>query len=207
MHENRKQNPAEAVTNSSAPTEEPASQETHKVMSHTSTQRVSATSSIVPVFVSSVQEPQRKILTYALLDTQSDSTFVLEDILDKLNVDVQPVKLKLSTMTAIDTVISSKSVHGLQVRGLHSESCIQLQQAYSHDFIPVDKSYIPMKETALLWPHLRSLANKLPPLQDCDVGLLIGYDCPSALAPLEVIIGDKHEPFAQRSELGWSITG
>ncbi|XP_039907300.1 uncharacterized protein LOC120746094 [Simochromis diagramma] len=207
LHENRKQSPAEAVTNSSAPTEEPASQETHKVMSHTSTQRVSATSSIVPVFVSSVQEPHREILTYALLDTQSDSTFVLDDILDKLNVDVQPVKLKLSTMTAIDTVISSKSVHGLQVRGLHSESCIQLQQAYSRDFIPVDKSYIPTKETALLWPHLRSLANKLPPLQDCDVGLLIGYDCPSVLAPLEVIIGDKHEPFAQRSELGWSIIG
>ncbi|CAI5683011.1 unnamed protein product [Oreochromis niloticus] len=207
LHENRKQNPVEAVTNSSAPTEEPASQETHKVMSHTSTQRISATSSIVPVFVSSVQEPHREILTYALLDTQSDSTFVLDDILDKLNVDVQPVKLKLSTTTAIDTVISSKSVHGLQVRGLHSESCIQLQQAYSRDFIPVDKSYIPTKETALLWPHLRSLAEKLPPLQDCDVGLLIGYDCPSALAPLEVIIGDKHEPFTQRSELGWSIIG
>ena len=74
-------------------------------------------------------------------------------------MDVLPVKLKLSTMTAIDTIISSNSVHGLQVRGLHSESRIQLQQAYSRDFIPVDKSYVPTKETALLWPHLRSLAD------------------------------------------------
>ena len=106
----------------------------------------------------------------------------------------QPVKLKLSTMTAIDTIIASKSVHGLQVRGLHSESRIQLQQAYSRDFIPVDKSYVPTKETALLWPHLRSLADKLPPLQDCDVGLLIGYNCPAALAPCEVILGDKNQP-------------
>ena len=115
---------------------------------------------------------------------QSDSTFVLEDVLDKLNVDAQPVKLKLSTMTAIDTIISSKNVHGLQVRGLHSKNHIHVQQAYSCDFIPVDKSYIPTKETALLWPHHRHLADKLPPLQDCDVGLLVGYDCPSALAPL-----------------------
>ncbi|KAL6475780.1 hypothetical protein MHYP_G00168200 [Metynnis hypsauchen] len=207
LHEDRNQRPVETITNSSTSTEEHANQEMHKVLSHASTQRSSATSSIVPVFVSSVQEPHREILTYAILDTQSDSSFVLEDVLDKLNVDVQSVKLKLSTMTAIDTIISSKSVHDLQVRGLYSKICIQLQQAYSRDFIPVDKSYIPMKETASLWPHLRNLADKLPPLQDCDVGLLIGYDCPSALAPLEVVLGDKNQPFAQRSELGWSIIG
>ncbi|XP_070412225.1 uncharacterized protein [Nothobranchius furzeri] len=207
LHEDRKQNPVEATINSSTSTEERASQETHNVVSHTLTQHASATSSIVPVFVSSVQEPHREILTYAILDTQSDSTFVLEDVLDKLNVNVQPVQLKLSTMTAIDTIISSKTVRGLQVRGFHSKSCIQLQQAYSRDFIPVDKSYVPTKETALLWPHLQNLADKLPPLQDCDVGLLIGYDCPAALAPLEVILGDKTQPFAQRSELGWSIIG
>ncbi|XP_054600468.2 uncharacterized protein [Nothobranchius furzeri] len=207
LHEDRKQNPVEATINSSTSTEERASQETHNVVSHTLTQHASATSSIVPVFVSSVQEPHREILTYAILDTQSDSTFVLEDVLDKLNVNVQPVQLKLSTMTAIDTIISSKTVRGLQVRGFHSKSCIQLQQAYSHDFIPVDKSYVPTKETALLWPHLQNLADKLPPLQDCDVGLLIGYNCPAALAPLEVILGDKTQPFAQRSELGWSIIG
>ncbi|XP_039679755.1 uncharacterized protein LOC120573907 [Perca fluviatilis] len=207
LHEDRKQRPVEATMNRSTSTENHASLETHTVVSHASTQRASATSSIVPVLVSSIQEPHREVLTYAILDTQSDSTFVLEDVLNKLNVDAQPVKLKLSTMTAIDTIISSKNVHGLQVRGLHSKNHIQVQQAYSRDFIPVDKSYVPTKETALLWPHLRHLADKLPPLQDCDVGLLIGYDCPSALAPTEVIIGEKNQPFAQRSELGWSIIG
>ncbi|XP_026059678.1 uncharacterized protein LOC113044182 [Carassius auratus] len=207
LHDDRKQRPVEATANSSTSTENHASLETHNVVSHASTQRSSATSSIVPVLVSSIQEPHREVLTYAILDTQSDSTFVLEDVLDKLNVDAQPVKLKLSTMTAIDTIISSKNVRGLQVRGLHSKDHIQLQQAYSRDFIPVDKSYVPTNETALLWPHLRHLADKLPPLLDCDVGLLIGYDCPAALTPLEVIIGDKNQPFAQRSKLGWSIIG
>ncbi|KAJ8409951.1 hypothetical protein AAFF_G00209920 [Aldrovandia affinis] len=170
-------------------------------------QRASATSSIVPVLMSSSEEPQREVLTYALLDTQSDSTFILEDLLEELNVDTQPVQLKLSTMTAIDTVIASKSVSGLQVRGLHSEKQIQLRQAYTRNFIPVDKSYIPTKKTALQWPHLKHLANKLPPLQGCEVGLLIGNDCPLALAPLEVITGSENDPFAQRTELGWSIVG
>lgn len=39
------------------------------------------------------------------------------------------------------------------------------------------------------------------------MGLLIGYDCPSALAPLEVVNGGENESFAQRTALVWSIIG
>lgn len=106
--------------------------EVHKAMSHALTQHASATSSIIPVLVSSTADPQREILTYALLDTQSDSTFMLEDLAMELNVNTQPVQLKLSTMTAVNTVTASKTVSGLHV-----------QQAYTRDFIPVDKSHIP----------------------------------------------------------------
>lgn len=175
--------------------------------SHAVTQRAFATSSIVPVFMSSANEPQKEVITYALLDTQSESTFILEDLLEELNVETKPVLLKLSTMTAVDTPIASKSVYGLQVRGLQSEKQIQLCQAYTRGFIPVDKSYIPTSKTALLWPHLKHLANKLPLLKDCEVGLLIGSDCPLALAPQEVITGGENDPFAQRTELGWTIVG
>lgn len=140
-------------------------------MSHALTKHASATSSIIPVLVSSTMDPQREILTYALLDTQSDSTFMLEDLAMELNVNTQPVHFKLSTKTAVNTVIASKTVSGLHVCGLNSETRIQIQQAYTRDFIPVDKSHIPTKNTALQWPHLSHLANKFPPLQDCEVGL------------------------------------
>lgn len=206
LHEERDKRPVEAPKKQSTSTDDNASQEI-RVTSNAVMQRTFGTSSIVPVFMSSTEEPQREVLTYALLDTQSDSTFILEDLLEELNVDTEPVQLKLSTMTAVDTVIASKSVCSLQVRGLHSEKQIQLRQAYTRDFIPVDKSYIPTKKTALQWPHLKHLANKLPPLQSCEVGLLIGNDCPLALAPLEVITGSENDPFAQRTELGWSIVG
>ena len=99
------------------------------------TQHVSATTSIVPVFVLSVDEPQTEVLTYALLNTQSDSTFILEVLLNELKVATHPVQLKLSTMTAVDTVIASKSVHGLHIRGFYSENHIHIQQAYTRDFI------------------------------------------------------------------------
>lgn len=70
---------AERVTENSVPTENNTSREREisKVMTHALTQHTSATSSIVPVLVSSKSEPQREVLTYALLDTQSDSTFIL----------------------------------------------------------------------------------------------------------------------------------
>ncbi|XP_049419820.1 uncharacterized protein LOC125880984 [Epinephelus fuscoguttatus] len=205
LHRENVIRPAEMTSN--AATGDQINNEVHKVMSHALTQHASATSSIVPVLVSSTTDPQREILTYALLDTQSDSTFMLEDLAVELNVNTEPVQLKLSTMTAVNTVIASKTASGLQVRGLNSEAHIQIQQAYTRDFIPVDKSHIPTKNTALKWPHLSNLANKLPSLQDCEVGLLIGYDCPLALAPLEVIMGSENEPFAQRTVLGWSIIG
>ncbi|CAH2253162.1 Hypothetical predicted protein, partial [Pelobates cultripes] len=56
-------------------------------------------------------EPQREILPYALLDTQSDSTFILADLVSQLNVSTQQLQLKLSTMTAVVTIISSQIAH------------------------------------------------------------------------------------------------
>ncbi len=37
------------------------------------------TSSIVPVYVSTTMEPDKEVLVYALLDSQSDTTFILKD--------------------------------------------------------------------------------------------------------------------------------
>ncbi|XP_061678162.1 uncharacterized protein LOC133501954 [Syngnathoides biaculeatus] len=207
LHTNTVKRPANIAKNDFTPTEDHRKAGVNKVLFHASAKHSSATSSIVPVFVSSIVEPDKEVLTYAILDAQSSSTFILEDVLDKLNVGIQSVKLKLSTMTATDTIIASKNVQDLQVRGLNLDRQIQIKQAYARDFIPMNKGQIPTSQTALQWPHLEHLADKLPPFQDCNVGLLIGYDCPSALAPLEVIVGTTNEAFAQRTQLGWSIIG
>ncbi|KAI7806542.1 hypothetical protein IRJ41_007791 [Triplophysa rosa] len=205
LHEERDKNNVRSLK--SSPDVEHSSQETQTVISHALTQHVSATSSIVPVFISATDEPQNEILTYALLDTQSDTTFILKDFLEELHVNREEVKLRLSTMTTTDTLTTSHKIRGLRVRGLQSKKYIQIPQAYTCDFIPVDKAYIPTKKTALQWPHLKHIAHEMPPLQSCDIGMLIGYDCPSALAPLEVITGVDNEPFAQKTSIGWSIIG
>ena len=44
-------------------------------------------------------------------------------------------------------------------------------------------------------------------LLNCNVGLLVGYDCSQALTPREVISGESNEPYAIKTDLGWSIVG
>lgn len=165
------------------------------------------TSSIIPVYVSTTAEPRKEILVYALLDTQSDTTFILKDTAETLDIEKEPVKLKISTITSKTKVVSSHKLNGLQVRGIKSEVKVKPPTTYTRDYIPVNRSHIPRSETAKNWPHLEHLADEMAPALDCEVGLLIGYNCPQALLPRDVLSGNDDQPFAKRSVLGWSIVG
>ena len=161
---------------------------------------------IVPVYLSSKNAPEREILVYALLDTQSDTTFILEDTTKRLQAGFEKTKLKLSTLTST-IEMECKKFNNLEVRGFNSDLKISLPATFSSDFIPVHRSHIPTNETARNWSHLAGLSQEMLPLQNCEVGLLIGYNCPQALAPTKFIRGDGDQPFAQQTDLGWSIVG
>ncbi len=165
------------------------------------------TSMIVPVWLSSQNDPVSEKLVYALLDTQSDTVFIEYAVSQSLKVDSCPVTLKLTTMVGKDSLISSERVSGLRVRGFNSTVVLDLPPAYTKECIPVDRAHIPTRETASRWKHLAPLTDRIPPLQNCEVGLLIGYNCSRALAPREVILGADSEPHAVRTDLGWSIVG
>ncbi len=71
------------------------------------------TSTIIPAWASATSEP---VLVYALLDTQSETTFILEETAKALHTKNEPVQLKLSTMASRNTVMSCRKLTGLQVR-------------------------------------------------------------------------------------------
>lgn len=52
---------------------------------------------------------------------------------------------------------------------------------------------------------LEHLAEHIAPQKECENGLLIGYNCPQALMPREVVCGEENQPFAQKTDLVWSI--
>ena len=164
-------------------------------------------SMIVPVWLSHYDHPDREHLVYCLLDNQSDTTFVLDDTCDALDVSGPSVNLKLSTMLSENQEIESKKIQGLIVRGYDSDVKIHLPSAYTRAIMPADRSHIPTPDMARQWPHLECLVNKLSPLRDCEIGLLIGYNCASALAPREIVSSSGTGPFGQRTDLGWGIIG
>ena len=134
-------------------------------------------------------------MVYAILDTQSDATFVLKETCGELNVETQPTKLRLSTITSQDSLVESQRVSSLKVRGYNSDVKIHIPVAFKSTCIPADKEHIPTKEIAKNWKHLRLIEDEMHDLFDCKVGLLIGYDCSQALTPRGVLAGGNDEPY------------
>ena len=136
-----------------------------------------------------------------------NTCFTLEETADILDPNSETANLRLSTMSARDNVIRCQKLRGLQVRGYDSDMFIDLPITYSRNFIPTERSHIPTPTIAKKWPHLRRTAHLMHPMQDCEVELLIGYNCPLALAPRSYITGEGNQPFAIQTVLGWSIVG
>ncbi len=165
-----------------------------------------AVTSIVPVLISHSEQPEREILVYALLDNQSDTTFVAPSVMEALGI--QGVTTHLSTMTASDMLIRGSKYAGIIVRAQRSETRHALPMVFEHGEIPVKRESIPSPAMAKLWPHLEDISSELMPVQDCRVGILIGYNCPWLLTPREVIPAPDNypeAPFMVRTALGWSL--
>lgn len=93
-----------------------------EIVVHLSNQKVTSKSSmIVPVWVFHKDKPEHKVLIYALLDTQSDTTFIKESTCDKLGVHRVSTKLSLSTLHATDIEIQTSHVQGLLIQGLNCD--------------------------------------------------------------------------------------
>ena len=56
---------------------------------------------MVPVYVSHIKDPGREKLTYAMLDSQSDSTFVTDKTARALGLEGKEIR-KLSTMSSVN---------------------------------------------------------------------------------------------------------
>ena len=164
-------------------------------------------SMILHVYLSHRDSPEKEILIYALLDTQSDTTFILQDSCSTLGLTGIDVKLSLSIMYAENWVVDSQKINGLMVHGFDNSMRISLPDAYTRNIMPANRLHIPTPDMARSWSHLEPIADHLMDLNPCEVGLLIGYNCSKCLIPREVIppVGDG--PFGQKTDLGWGIVG
>ena len=117
------------------------------------------------------------------------------------------MKLPQSTITSQNSLIESQRVSSLQVRGYNSDVKIDIPVAFTSTCIPANEEHVPTKKIATNWENLQSIEHEMHDLFDCNVGLLIGYDCSQALTPREVLAGGNDELYGIKTDLGWSIAG
>ena len=163
---------------------------------------------VVPVYLTHESNSHKEVLTYALLDTQSDTSFITDSVVSQLGLSGTDTLLTLSTMTSEDTLIKCKRITGLSARGHNCDVTLSLPPLFTRGSIPADPECIPVPELAKQWTYLQSMTSELMPKSDCGIGMLIGFNCPRALLPRAVVSPPGNiGPFAQKTDLGWGIVG
>lgn len=99
-------------------------------------------SMIVLVWVSHKDQPIKEVLIYAVLDAQSDVSFVLDQTCEALKCPTEPTSLQITTMTSTSTSVQCDKVHNLLVRGLREDTQIELPMCYTRQDMPINCNHI-----------------------------------------------------------------
>ncbi|XP_067939956.1 uncharacterized protein [Watersipora subatra] len=180
-------------------------EETRKLTTKTTRAGKMMLSMVIPVYVSTLQNPSEETLIYAMLDTQSDSSYLSKEIAHIVKPAYSTETVTISTLTG-ETTEWVKRYSNLRIRGYQQIESTTLE-AYEWSELLYSGQQIPNSVNVQHLPHLKEHAYKLPPPLDIPIGILIGADCVEAFEPLECIPGDKGQPFAQRTILGWTVLG
>ena len=163
---------------------------------------------IVPVWVRQVSQPSKEVLQYAVLDDQSNVSFVSQSLCEKLDLQGPPTDLLLTTVQERNVHVPSNRICGVEVLDFRREHAVKLPMMFKRDIIPASRSQIPKASVARKWEHLCPIADELMPYNpSVEISLLIGNNCPSIVRPREVLVGGEDDPYGQRSLMGWGIIG
>ena len=172
-----------------------------------STQSTKSCAKIVLVWLRHPSLPDREVLTYALLDDQSNAVLVKDSVFERLGIEASPTNIRVSTVLNKDQLIASSRVRDLEVSDYHHQNSIRLPTAYTREDLPADDDDIPTRRAANQWDHLAHIAKHIPERRKVEIGLLIGRNVPQAMKTREVVNGKDNEPWAERYDLGWTIIG
>ena len=164
-------------------------------------------SMIFPVWVNTLNKPGQQKLVYALVDSMSDHSYISKELAGYLKPKGRKETVTVSTMIGESKPQVINKYSNLTMRGYNEQEQINFA-CFEWEDISCDRNQIPTRDNIGKYTHLQAHADKLPPLLDIPIGLLIGRNCSDAFLPLESIISEqKGQPFAQRTPLGWYVLG
>ncbi|KAF4514206.1 UNVERIFIED_CONTAM: hypothetical protein B566_EDAN019426, partial [Ephemera danica] len=145
----------------------------------------------------------REIVAYALLDSGSDTTLIRRDIIDILGWTTANSNVIVNTLNGSCQVESMCS--GFKVTSIDGSNSITVDQALVVPRLPTKLPVPSIRNEALKWSHLKDIT-----FEDADVSdvvLLIGCDHPEAHWVFDQRLGNRKQPYAIKTLLGWILLG
>ena len=156
---------------------------------------------IVPV---SVFNGDQFVHTNAILDSGSDTTLIRSDIAQRLNLNGEERTLNISNVLADKRRIISKRV-SFQISPSQKQNLEEIKDAWVVEELNVPYHRRNVSKLKEKYKHLKDV--DLPQLNSDDVTILIGLDAPKLHIQVNSRIGNKNEPIAIETFLGWTVMG
>ncbi|XP_071956865.1 uncharacterized protein [Antedon mediterranea] len=151
--------------------------------------------------------PNTFIKTYIILDDQSNRSLAKSEVFDLFNINARLTSYTLKTCSGAAEV-QGRKLEKLIIESMDGKTRIAAPSLLECNDIPGNKAEIPTPETASNFPHLKDIADKIPPLdENANITILLGRDAAQAHKVREVRNGPNHSPWGQRLDLGWMVIG
>ena len=162
---------------------------------------------IVPVQIKS-KDTSKTVHTYALLDSCSQGTFILDQLASDLAISGRKTSLTIKTLNG-EFISNSTALEGLKVASISegNKEWLPLLRTFTRADLPVDNDDITKPYQLRKWKYLENVINQLTFSDDISVGLLIGANCTKALEPIEILQSKNGGPYAFKTRLGWCVVG
>ncbi|KAA3670067.1 uncharacterized protein DEA37_0005627 [Paragonimus westermani] len=114
--------------------------------------------------------PTEDVLTYAFLDSGSDTTLVSQELIDRLNLTGKPSEVRVTTATGSQVI--QRSTVALEIRLLDGEDEVAVERAHSVPSLRMKPPVGAIRNEIYKWPHLDCVP--LGEVPDKRVSILIG---------------------------------
>ena len=150
----------------------------------------------------------KTLKTYALLDSCSQGTFILERLPKRFGIKGRRTSITIKTLNG-EVTNKSSVISGMKVASSRgsSEDWLELPDTYTKKYLPVGKEDVATPSKLKNWGHLERILDEINEDDNIFVGLLIGANYAKALDPIDVILSKSNGPYAIKTRLVWYIAG
>ena len=165
-------------------------------------------SDVISMCIVSVQiastSTSKKVHTYALLDSCSQGTFVLDQLANDLGISGRNTSLTIKTLNG-ELTNKSTAIDGLKVASISEDNSqwLFLPRTFTRPDLTFDNDDITKPSHLRKCKYLENVTDQLNFSDDISIGLLIGANCTKPLEPIEILQSRNGGHYAFKTRLGW----